>query len=74
MTDSTVNWKLKQRNCVKLNVETDLCEDGETTGQFFRNYLRNSKKLRPCLLRNTSRIFVKLIKFRLAMDCCWGRF
>ena len=34
MTDSTVNWRLAQRNCANLNVETDLCQDGETTGQF----------------------------------------
>ena len=27
MTDSTVNWRLAQRNCISLNVETDLCED-----------------------------------------------
>merc|ERR1712038_26988 len=32
MTDSTVNWRLAQRNCISLNVETELCEDGQTTG------------------------------------------
>ena len=33
MTDDTVNWKLSQRTCANLNsVDTDLCDDGETTG------------------------------------------
>lgn len=32
MTDNTINWRLAQRNCISLNVETELCEDGQTTG------------------------------------------
>ena len=40
MTDSTVNWRLAQRNCVNLNVETDLCVDGETTGKLIKVYLK----------------------------------
>merc|ERR1719397_2317677 len=33
MTDDSVNWKLAQRACTKLNsVDTDLCEDEQTTG------------------------------------------
>ena len=33
MADDTVNWKLSQRTCANLNsVDTDLCDDGETTG------------------------------------------
>ena len=36
LTDQTVNWRLVQRSCLKLNsVDTDLCEDEQTTGDIY---------------------------------------
>ena len=39
LTDQTVNWRLVQRSCLKLNsVDTDLCEDEQTTGDIYIQY------------------------------------